>query len=200
MKKTVGMFAALIIALAMTGVAFASWSQIITISGTVETGELVVGFVDIMDDDDGTDPGYTKDVGDTVVSLETVKGQHLEDDLYETAVITITDAYPSYSVTVTVYVANGGTIPVNAYGITDPVITGELAPWVEITGYDINLPWPGGYPQIDPCDEVSAWVTIHILQWVDLNQDGLETPEEICPMNSTATITTTIEFVQWNEP
>ena len=194
MKKTVGMFVALILALGMTGVAFAHWSQTLYISGTVETGELVVGFINIDDNDDGVDPGYTKDVGDTVVELETWKGTHLENDLYETAVITITDAYPSYSVTVTVYVANGGTIPVNAYGITEPVITGDLAPWVEILAYDINLPWPHTYPQIDPCDVVSAWVTIHIAQEAETSPEVWEN----CPENASATITASMEFVQWN--
>lgn len=38
MKKAIGMFAALILALGMTGVAFAHWEKIVTISGTVTTG------------------------------------------------------------------------------------------------------------------------------------------------------------------
>jgi hypothetical protein len=198
MKKMIGIFAALMVALAMTGVAYACWKQTLYIKGTVETGEVCVGFVDIDCNDDGTDPGYTKDVGSCSCYLDEESWKCSTEehgDAYETAVIEITNAYPSYSVTVTVTVANCGTIPVNAVDIGYE-ITGDLAPWVEITDYGTSLKPPY---QIDPCNTATGWATIHIKQWVDFDEDGEEDPNEICPMNSSATIYAEILFCQWNE-
>ena len=93
MKKAMGMFAALALAMAMTGVAYAHWSQIIYIEGTVETGEVCVGWSYC----DNYDEEYLgKDVGSVAVRLEDVKGTHNGDNIYETLVIELNNVYPCY--------------------------------------------------------------------------------------------------------
>jgi len=194
MKKAIGMFAALIIALAMTGVAYACWRQTIYVTGTVKTGKLCVGWVDAWtDDNSGNDPGYEKNVGSSVVELKDKKGTHGEDIVYEKLKITVNNVYPCYSTTVTAVVANGGTIPVVVNGcptvniISDPK---GLAPFLDVTCSIVDYPktfWPD--MQIDPCQTVTVQCTLHVLQDVD---------EIECPQNARLEFEVAIEFVQWN--
>jgi len=110
MKKAIGMFAALILALGMTGVAFAHWSQTIYIEGTVETGTVCVGWVYV----DYEDYEYlNKDVGEVDAWLDDPKGWHIEDEIFGTLVVDLINVYPSYEAYIYVEIANGGTIPVN---------------------------------------------------------------------------------------
>ena len=189
MKKAMGMFAALALAMAMTGVAYAHWSQIIYIEGTVETGEVTVGWLSADNDDDEY---LGKDVGSVVVRLEGVKGTHETDNIYETLVIELNNVYPSYEAEITVEIANGGTIPVNLvdfdiYPVSDNDNLLDYLDW-EITYVD----WPD-CPQIDPCETVEADIVIHIEQLRDPPWDNT-----ICPQNATATFEGYLEFVQWN--
>lgn len=183
--KAIGMFVALVLALGMTGVAFAHWSQIIYIEGTVETGTVCVGWLDWENSDN---EWLGKDVGSVAVWLEDVKGTHETDNIYETLVIELNNVYPSYEAYIEVEIANGGTIPVNLvhFDIENIVDTENLLDYIYI---DIeNCDWPG-FPQIDPCQTVSATIYIHILQGTEPN---------LCPENATATFEGHLVFNQWN--
>ena len=193
MKKAMGMFAALLVALAITGVAFANWSTSLYINGTIKTGKLCVGWENVSCNDIGIDPGKDKDVGKCDVWLSGWKGMHGDNNLYENLNIKIDNAYPHYWVTITACVANGGNIPVNAENIVYS-ITGDLAPWVTIENYGI-ISWPDGYPQIDPCHTACAYVTLSIQQDVLIDNEWV-----VCPQNATANISAAITFVQWNWP
>lgn len=130
MKKAIGMFVALILALGMTGVAFAHWSQTLNIVGTVETGELIVGIRDVCTSDPGTtiDQMFdlstalpvplTKHVGTAEsVNVGEVKCTHEGVDFYHQVTFTVTNAYPQYYWEDTIEIANCGTIPVKLASI-----------------------------------------------------------------------------------
>ena len=56
MKKIGILCLALVLALGSLGIGFATWSDQLYVEGTVETGEVLIGFVDQVTDDDGV-PG-----------------------------------------------------------------------------------------------------------------------------------------------
>ena len=186
MKKAMGMFAALLIALGMSGVGYACWSQTIFIEGSVETGEVCVGWLDV----DCYDDEYLgKDVAWCDCWLEGVKGEHNGDNIYETLVIELNNVYPSYEAWIEVDIANGGTIPVNLvsfdiHPIDDPDNLVKHVYW-----YIYDWDWPY-CPQIDPCNIVTAYIHIHILEYVD---------DQLCPQDATATFEGELVFNQWNE-
>lgn len=186
MKKIVGVFTALMVALAMTGVAFACWSQTIYVEGTVETGTVCVGWSDV----DSWDNEYLgKDVGSVDAQLENVKGFHGETLIYETLVINLSNVYPGYEAWIEVSISNGGTIPVNLVDfdispVEDPENLLKHVYW-DI----IDVEWEN-FPQIDPCQTVTAWICIQIIQEVD----GQE-----CPQDASATFAGYLTFCQWNE-
>ena len=148
----------------MLGVGYATWSQTLTITQTVNTGELEVGIRDVGTNDDdanndgianaGTgnvDPGwqngaatvYDKDVANTVsVNGElkfTKEIDGVPTDFYHSVSDTISNAYPSYAPTIVFEITNNGTIPVKLK---------LLLSWVE----DKNNPW-----NLDPFVDVAAW-------------------------------------------
>lgn len=191
MKKAIGMFAALILALGMSGLAYAHWSQTIYIEGSVETGTVCVGWLDV----DYEDYEYLyKDVGEVDAWLEDLKGWHIEDPIYETLVVELNNVYPSYEAYIYVEIANGGTIPVNLndcdiYPVSDP---DDLIRFVDCW-VDEDY-WPD-YPQLDPCDTAWAVIGIHIMQ--EVWDEGLG-EWVTCPEDATATFAGYLTFDQWN--
>lgn len=136
---------AVVLALALMGVAYALWSETLDIDGTVHTGEVDVAFQNASDDDNGIDPGYDKDVANCTVN---VAGDGNSMD------ITINNGYPSYTCTVTYEVFNSGTIPVKLQSFSG-VVPSEL----EITQSGLSV---GG--QIDAGQAVTATIAIHVEQ------------------------------------
>ena len=190
MKKIIGVFAALMVALAMTGVAYACWSQTIFIEGTVETGYVCVGWSDVYTEDEWN---VTKDVGEIDAWLEDQKGWHIDTPIYETLVVELSNVYPSYEAYIEVDISNGGTIPVDLvdfglYPVSDPDELLRFVNW-----YINYVDWPG-CPQIDPCQTVTVGVYIHIMQEI---WDGEEWVT--CPQDATATFAGYLTFNQWNE-
>ena len=96
----------LLISLALIGFAYAHWEEIITVEGQVSTGEINAKITSwYCNDPPGTtDPGYDKDVASCGCSID-------ENDPQK-AYVTITDAYPCYTVTLNLVVQNTGTIPI----------------------------------------------------------------------------------------
>jgi len=124
-KKISTVFAILMIALTLVGVSYACWNKTLTINGYVTTGKLDVQITSVGTDDGpnhypdpdepgipyGNDPGYTKDVGCCIATID-----RKIDPTNETLKINITNAYPCYLVSVHFTVTNLGTVPVKYNG------------------------------------------------------------------------------------
>lgn len=194
MKKAMGMFAALILALGMSGIAYAHWSKVITISGTVNTGTLHLI------------PTFEFD------SLVQVGGKPIAEvnsniDL-ETNTITVTmdNVYPCLWVYGTFDLHNNGTIPAGLHAINVTAenlvvnywpIAGGYAGEVEDNSLDpgenvimtgqVILSGDGesDFDQIDPGDNVYADFSLHFT--------------ENLPQNTTYTFTIELVYYNWNE-
>jgi len=179
MKKAIGMFAALILALGMTGVAFAHWSEVLWIEGTVTTGELCLEWsVDIEDN------GYKDGYGDVAtVNYELVDDD--EDGCAEGLRIEVLNAYPSFAIWGTIDIYNCGTVPARFYGISEEYYEMEPADWV-CDSIDFSYEFSGDCEQIDPDDKLLLDFSIHFNQ---------NTPE-----NASASFYIALEFVNWNAP
>ena len=140
MKKITLIMMALVLALGLGGVAYASWTDEVVITETVNTGDVLVGIVDTGTDDMGApgtpgnpgsyltgdlDPGL--DVASGVIAdtdknvaqaLSENTGSEVLDSAdaatgyYKSITETINNGYPSYAPTVTIEIKNLGTIPV----------------------------------------------------------------------------------------
>jgi hypothetical protein len=106
--KMTAVFATLMIALMVAGLAYAMWDKTLFIDGTVNTGEVDAVFTTATCNDDGIDPGYDKDVASCSV---TGIGE-------QTLVVTITNGYPCYTCTLSFTIDNIGTIPVKVQSLT----------------------------------------------------------------------------------
>jgi hypothetical protein len=141
MKKAIGMFATLAIALAITGFAFAHWSETLYINGTVHTGTLSAAW-SIHDNWD------TERVDKDYSHIEaTIDGDNL--------VVTVANAYPCIDYYVRFDIKNTGTIPMHI----DNVIIDNPNP---ITVSVENL---GTLPvQVHPGDEATGVLHVHVEQ------------------------------------
>lgn len=221
---------AMVLAMGMLGAAFASWTDIVVVEEKVMTGTVCVGIRDVGTDDPGPD-GITGDIipgsgtldpvleGSAVVTSDknvascdsanvTEKGLHGTDQFYAQVTETISNAYPCYSPTITIEVANCGSIPVICTHMTESVVDPnglnkfvELLKWEILDAGSAVLGSGSGETelgnflateklQIDPCDVITIKLTKHILQ--DVGEDE-------CPQGGTVTFTETIHFVQWNK-
>lgn len=180
MRQGIGMFVVLILVLGMSGVAYAHWSETLYISGTVDTGELDLEFSSAVCNEHPEAEG--KDVGHCEVVLIDTDG----DGDHDTVQLTITNGYPCYACDVVLDIHNNGTVPANLVEY-DFDVTGDLAPWVEVS---FSGTWDG-FPQIDPCQTVTGVISIHIAQE--------DSGGNVCLEDSSATITGHAEFRNWNE-
>lgn len=135
-NKMAAVFIASIFALSGLGVAYAAWTDTITITGTVTTGSLCWEFTDcdLMDDDQPVDPGgdyptaYPDFTCNPGFTLEPGLGYFWEldknvgwgeqditdpdgDGCYDTLEVTLHNVYPCYFNELTFYINNCGTIP-----------------------------------------------------------------------------------------
>jgi predicted ribosomally synthesized peptide with SipW-like signal peptide len=122
-SKVAGLFAVLLIALAVVGFSYAYWTETIKIEGSVATGELDAEFSAATCTDNESPPF---DVGTCTVTLTDT-----DSDLdYDKATITILNAYPSYVCDVYLTIHNCGTIPLKVVGVT---ITNNNPDYLEVT-------------------------------------------------------------------
>ena len=192
----------LMLGLLSMGIAYAHWSQILDIEGSVASGDLDWEFADWSAED--TVPGENdyncrdnfagptpykwqvdKDVGRTTI---TRTDPH-------TITLTLTNVYPSYWTAVSVYAHCTGSTPlVIAAVLIDGIEITEGDPKIrlDLTGddnYDIEIWWreSGVFGQqlenCDDSDEMSFW--IHVLQ--------------DAPQDNTLEFTIGLVGVQWTE-
>jgi len=202
-KKIVGTFALLMIALSIAGFAYAHWSDVIYINGTVDMGSLTFGFTSIIMCEDGKMmPDGTimkpepKPVGEVTCRLaEPETDPHSTKTVYKKLWINITNGYPEYVAQCTYTLDNGGTIPLDVtmvcvtidtgdgltYGWEDTTIVGRDAAGNAVINIWFDPMWPG---QIDPCNSFPQTIIIH------LKEPALE-----C---HTYTFEITIHAEQWN--
>ena len=212
MKKAMGMFVSLMIALSMTGVAYATWTDMVTIKGTVNMGDMVVGWEEILFCDDSDlhlDP--PKEVADVDCQLkDPEEGKHHEpiQTVYHTLEIAIKNAYPEYWALCKVTLKNAGTVPAH---IIDVIMRPGAGLHITTTFYD-----PGGNPVgWELNDDITGLPVLNVYVYkqetkmslvcnqldpctaepVDIRIDVKETAEEC------HTYTFSIEYaaVNWNE-
>ena len=159
MKKAMGMLVSLMVALSMTGVAVAHWSDEIYVEGTVEMGSVTVGWYSVEAWEEDEPCG--KDVGSIDAWLEDMETDpHTGKTIYKTLVIVISNVYPCWMGHVEAAINNAGTIPVD---LVDVIITdGELPPEDEVNIW-IDCVWPD-YPQLEPCNTAIIRADIHVKQ------------------------------------
>lgn len=166
-----------IVIIAALGLALAMWSETLTVDVTVNTGEVDVKFSGWACSDTGSDPqaeGFHNEEGKDVAWCS-VTGGDVDDegDLIE-LVVTIGNAYPGYTVDITIYIDNIGTIPVKLYDydvdFDEPIIA------------ELQIPED---TQLHPGETGKYVLRITIPQEAD----------EL----TTYTGTVTLVFAQWNE-
>jgi hypothetical protein len=110
------------------GVAYAEWSQKLTINGTVNTAYISASFN--SDVRVPTDPHGIATVAGSIAKSNPINKDAKGEDLNDVLNITITDAYPGYNGVVTFYVDNNGTMPLYVEA-GKPVVT-------DINGYSYD--------------------------------------------------------------
>lgn len=205
-----GFFMALLLALATVGVGYGLWSKVLTIQGTVRTGEvnaeLSIEEVDEGDAglvaDNGIDQDNEiegKDIADCQASLVATVPPDLDNAGPQLMKITINNAYPSFSCFVNFNVENTGTIPIKVdqphiVSAPDPSIltvaflTGNVGTegcyFDEVNG-TADPSTLEAHPQLEP-DEMT-FCTI----WVHLEQQAQQ--------GETYYFTAEVLVHQWNE-
>lgn len=144
-------FGVLIVGLAVMGASYAQWTEELTISGTVATGELAAEFSAISCSDNEVD----MDVATCEVALE-VDG---ESGTTKIAIITLDNAYPCYMCDVDLTISNTGTIPLHIASV-DIVKPDELD--VELTGEPVCK-------IVDAGDTLTFDLHIHVNDQADEN-------------------------------
>ena len=205
MKKLIQLLAICTVALMLTGISYALWSENLTISGTVDTSELdwEIEQNSVTIKDQGIDwtcdctcdpPSITnirqldKDVGSTTTELSDSDG---DGDL-DLLTITVSNAYPGYYNHIDFWIHNNGEIALKIWKV---IIDGH-----EFTGspsvicldldndgdYDIIIRWGDSWGvQVEPCDSLDISFDFCILQPADQNDHYSFTIEYLA--------------VQWNE-
>lgn len=135
-KKIAALALIIAIALSAFGFAYAHWSDIVTISGTVNMGSLTLAFSTAEAPTcaeyyvNPTPPPELvlgewlgKDVGScNVYYSELITDEHTEKQGYKVLNIEVNNAYPQYRVHTTFIIHNIGTVPLFVYGLE---LTGE---------------------------------------------------------------------------
>jgi hypothetical protein len=159
--------------------AYSMWSETLTISGTVNTGEVKVVIANYTCSDLGADPqipdsNFSNIEGKDVASCEVTP--ITEDGNIVGLQITISNAYPGYEAVVTATIENAGTVPVKLLSSTID------NPYSDYVGVSLSHPED---TQLHPGDTQDYQVTI------DVYQSASE--------NSSYTFEITLVFAQWNE-
>ncbi len=179
MKAYVFGLALLGVMLASVVGAYSMWSETLTISGTVDTGEVKVVIANYTCSDTGADPqvpdaGFSNSEGKDVASCEITPVS--EDGSVVGLQVTIDNAYPGYEAAITASIQNVGTIPVKLLSATiDNPNEGII---------NVTLTHPED-TQMHPGDVHDYTIT------VDVSQSAEE--------RASYSFEVTLVFAQWNE-
>ncbi|HJX61037.1 MAG TPA: hypothetical protein VJ578_00580 [Dehalococcoidia bacterium] len=181
----------LVLALATLGVAYGLWSKVLTVEGTVNTGDLdaeweLAGCFELNGWPGPFSPGeyLGKDVGSVEAVIDPTDAQILH--------FTVNSGYPSYVADCEVEYQNSGTIPVNVVGttiipvagLTNCTLTGVQSK--TLTCDQLTVEFADGIgSQIDPDDGAGGSVRIHV--------------EQLAEQESTYEFEVLICLAQWNE-
>lgn len=172
----------LIVLLAGVGVAYGLWSETLTIDGTVNTGEVDVGFsgpyVSEWVEVNGSPQLEPKEKDEFAECYANAVDLDKTSDGNEGIEITVMGAYPSYHCAVKFDISNLGTVPVH---ITKPTGDQNNPAWVTVKAC-----YPQWY-QLHPGKSAWAWILIHF------------TNKDLVDENGEYKFTFTINALQWNE-
>jgi len=178
-KKIMATFAILMIALGITGFAFAHWEKYMWLNVDVKTGKFDLDWSFTYT----VSPSNTKHPeGKPAFNVSTIDSEFVDTDddgNFEGLNITIDNAYPCLWINGTIDVHNTGTIPAKLYYYNMVPSAGWLCDalyWSNITG---------NVDQIDPGDFVYLDFQIHF--------------EESTPQNATGNFFMELWFCNWNE-
>ena len=215
MKKIGRIALAVVLAVGCLGIGYAAWTDTITISGTVNTGEVDLKIVKLSStyvykdlDTDGIVVVYeiTEETGPVINTFGTVPANGL---LVASAVATKTgddavtftynNLFPCVEFVCDVMLHYQG-IPAKVNDITWTISDQVPAGWIDTLVADYDLV---GYARIwDPethqeTDVVEEGYQLHECDYVWIYA-VIHLPQD-APMNATGTVTATFEVVQWNE-
>lgn len=175
----------LIVLLAGVGVAYGLWSETLTIDGTVNTGEVDVGFsgpyVTEWVDVNGYPKWEPREKDQYAECTAEATDLDPNSDGKEGITIKVDGAYPSYHCAVQFDISNLGTVPVH---ITKPYVPEddeETPSWVTVRAC-----YPQWY-QLHPNSSAWAWILIHFTNNDNVNENG------------EYEFTFRIDALQWNE-
>lgn len=208
-SKMVAIFAALMVTLMVAGFAYAHWSKVVTISGTVSTGtfELEPSFK-------VTYPWEVPECEEMPLDDKKVAWMHwwIEDN---TLYIWINNTYPCLTIGVTFDIENTGSVPAGLYkwtvtvdgtsytifdaedipgSIINPKMTEDeveaalekFVKGIAAGAVTVTVDFAGSnFWQIDPGEKPTVDITIHF--------------EEELPEDKTYTFTVKLEYWNWNE-
>jgi len=133
----------IVLALASIGVVFGLWSKVLTIDGTVNTGNVdAVWFLASCAENPPDGEVEGKDVGQFSIAPD--------PNDQEILIFTIENGYPSYLVDCEVHFANNGSVPIKIRGIAETDANGGAISEVLIDGIG---------SQLEPCGFTPAWGT-----------------------------------------
>jgi hypothetical protein len=151
MKKIALMSVVLVLVLGTLGVAYAMWSDSVTIRGEVSTDNVAIEWVEPLTSDDPCGSGTLDHTGgpgkdyvqlDKDVACATVTKQdakHLKVELF--------NAYPCYCVVIDTHTRNTGSVPVIKEGVKitfpDPYNPGQFLTWDLPDKTWVQIPGPG---------------------------------------------------------
>jgi len=144
-RKMAAIFGVLIIGLAVMAASYAYWTETLSVSGSVSTGELDAKFTNAFTDDDGTVDDATLDYGDDgkdpaecgpssesdpidryEYDVATSSASISEEDPH-TATITVATSYPGYYTTAWLVIENTGSIPAKISDVSLGDVPGALS-------------------------------------------------------------------------
>jgi hypothetical protein len=230
------LFMGLVVMLGLLGLVAGLWSKNLIINGTVQTGDLNAdwdcGFTNddnsgvvqgagcapiVVENpqDNGVDPnnfnwpGFTdsgappKDVGECELSFDPDA-----EFGFQEATVAITNAYPSYECTITMYLTNRGSIPFNIISADLALAPGAAGniETIDAAGNDQCDPSTIGLVQVDPGEEQPFSCTVHVTQTAGQGTcTGVTDPGPPIRVTETCTAGPTYQFeievcvAQWNE-
>ena len=168
MKKKIGIVVmSLVLCLALVGVGYAKWSDTVDINGTVNTGTVEVGILNVETNDPGThgipgdpdswfagslDPKFdpkatgcpcTVPVDKNVASVDSynvdAKCLHDGTQYFQRVEFVVDNAYPFYCPCGEIHIANCGTIPVKVDTISYTTGGTDLTPWAKVVCWSIDI-------------------------------------------------------------